>query len=62
MKKYTRPELGVSLFSCDAIVTASGAGSNGYTEELTTWQNANSGAQLTKAKMSQLQDVVKFTF
>ena len=36
MKKYTRPELYIRLFNCDAIVTVSGASGNEYTEALTT--------------------------
>ena len=62
MKKYTRPELYIRLFNGDAIVTVSGASGNEYTEALTTWQNQNAGAELTKAKMNDLQNIVKFTF
>lgn len=59
MKKYTSPELGISLFSCETIVTVSGSE---YTEELTTWQAQNPNAQLTKANKEQLKTIVKFTF
>lgn len=52
MKKYTRLELDIRLFNCDTIVTVSGARGNEYTEALTTWQNQNSDAELTKAKMN----------
>lgn len=52
MKKYTRLELDIRLFNCDTIVTVSGARGNEYTEALTTWQNQNAGAELTKAKMN----------
>ena len=59
MKQYIRPKFDIRLFSCEAIVTVSG---NGYTEELTTWQKKNVNAQLTKAKISDLQNIVKFKF
>lgn len=39
MKKYTRPELDIRLFSCEAIVTVSGE--SGYTNALTEWQAQN---------------------
>ena len=60
MKKYTRPELDIRWFSFEAIVTESGV--SGYTSALTEWQGQNEGAQLTKAKMNDLQNIVKFTF
>lgn len=60
MKKYTRPEFDINLFSSEDIITVSGEG--GYTNALTTWQAANNGAQLTKAKMDELSQVTKFVF
>ena len=61
MKKYTRPEFDIRLFSCEAIVITESS-VDGYTNALTQWQTENTDAKLTKAKMSDLQEVVKFTF
>ena len=62
MKKYTRPEFDIRLFSCEAVVTTvSGVNPNGYTNALTEWQQQNN-AELTKAKITELQNVIKFTF
>lgn len=58
MKKYISPELGISLFDTEKIVTGSGP----YMKELSEWQKANEDAQLTKAKVSDLTKVTKFVY
>ncbi|MGN0163947.1 MAG: hypothetical protein ACI4EA_10295 [Candidatus Ornithomonoglobus sp.] len=58
MKKYTRPELDISLFNDKDIVTAS----DGYTSGLSTWQDQNPYAEVTKARLNALSEVTKFVF